>query len=435
MRALVVTHVFPRYEGDPSAPFLLTWAQALRSEGAGVFVVAPHDEGLARFREVGGVPVRFVRYGPDRMETLAYRGEMHQIAQRPGGPPLVASLLGAMARAVRVEVRRERPDLLHVHWWLPGAVVARLARVDVPWVVTVHGTDVALLEGRPRLAALARWALAAADRVEAVSTDLAERLERATGRAADAVNPMPLPADRLRPMVPARQGRGSHLRVLAIGRLVPEKGFADLVGAVALLGEGGRVSARRGAGIGQGEGGRAGPRRGAGIRLSEGGAVLTIVGVGPERERLAGLARALGVALELPGRLDPIGLRRAYAQADVVVQPSRREGLGLVAAEALALGLPVVATDSGGARDVLDGLVPVGDLEALASRLAAIATDPQAACLAAAPFADLVRARLSPTAAAARTLQGWRAAVSRRALCVATRETGAGDHQESRSDR
>ncbi|MGH8904091.1 MAG: glycosyltransferase [Egibacteraceae bacterium] len=403
MRALVVTHVFPRYEGDPSAPFLLTWARALRSEGAGVFVVAPHDEGLTQHREVGGVPVRFVRYGPDRVEKLAYRGEMHYLVRRPGGPPLIASLLGTMARAVKTEVRRDRPDLLHVHWWLPGAVVARLARVDVPWVVTVHGTDVALLEGRPRLAALARWALAAADQVEAVSTDLAEQLERATGRAADAVNPMPLPADRLRPMVRARQGRGRHLRVLAIGRMVPEKGFADLVGAVALL--------------------------------DGGGAVLTIVGEGPERERLAGLARALGVALELPGRLDPVGLRRAYAQADVVVQPSHREGLGLVAAEALALGLPVVATDSGGARDVLDGLVPVGDLEALASRLTAIAADPQAARLAAAPFADRVRARLSPTAAAARTLQGWHAAVSRRASCVVTRETAPGDHRENRSDR
>lgn len=392
MRALVVTHVFPRHQGDPSAPFLLTWAQALRNEGAGVSVVAPHDAGLPRFRDVGGVLVRFARYGPDRLERLAYRGEMHHLARRPGGPPLVASLLTAMARAVRVEASRVRPDLLHVHWWLPGAVVARLARVGVPWVVTVHGTDVALIEGRPRLAALARWALAGADRVEAVSTNLAERLERATGRAADAVNPMPLPADRLRPLVRAGPV-GGPLRVLAIGRMVPEKGFADLVAAVALLGEGERAGARRVAGTGLG-------------RVK---AMLTIVGEGPERERLASQARALGVALELPGQVDLAGLRRAYAEADVVVQASHREGLGLVAAEALAMGLPVVATDSGGARDLLDGLVPVGDVKALASRLAAVAADPQAARLAAAPFAERVRVRLSPAAAAARTLEGWRA--------------------------
>jgi glycosyltransferase involved in cell wall biosynthesis len=402
MRALAVTHVFPRHEHDPSASFLLTWAQALRSEGARVSVVAPHDAGLPRFHEVSGVSVRLVRYGPDRVEQLAYRGEMHHIGRRPRGLPLVASLLVAMARAVRVEVRRHQPDLLHVHWWLPGAVIARLARVGVPWVLTVHGTDVALLEGAPRLAALARWALAGADRVEAVSTDLAERLERATGRAADAVNPMPLAAARLRPLAAARQQRGSPVQVLAIGRMVPEKGFADLIAAVAQL---------------------------------ERPAVVTIIGEGPERERLTGLARTLRVALELPGQLDPVGLRRAYAEADVVVQASHREGFGLVAAEALAMGLPVVATDSGGARDVLDGLVPVGDVEALAGRLAAVAADPKAARSAAAPFAERVRALLSPTAAAARTLDGWHATVSQRASCVARRKTAPGGRRGSRSDR
>lgn len=404
MRALVVTHVFPRSPADPSAPFLLTWAQALSNEGAHVTAVAPHDAGLPRFREVGGVLVRFARYGPDRLEQLAYRGEMHRLARRPSGPPLVASLLTAMARVVRAEVRRDRPDLLHVHWWLPGAVATRLARVDVPCVVTVHGTDVALLQGRPRLAALARWALAGADRVEAVSTDLAERLERATGRAADAVNPMPLPADRLRPLVPAGPV-GGPFRVLAIGRMVPEKGFADLVAAVALLSSG----ASRGAEV-----------------------VLTILGEGPERERLAHQARTLGVSLELPGQVDLAGLRRAYAEADVVTQVSRREGLGLVAAEALAMGLPVVATDSGGARDVLDGLVPVGDVKALACQLAAVAADPEAARLAAAPFTDRVRARLSPIAAAARTLEGWRAAVSHQASCAAPGRTAPGDRRGSR---
>lgn len=381
-RALALTHVFPRFDGDPSAPFLLTWARALRDAGADLGVVAPHDAGLPGRRDVGGVPVRFVRYTPrrlERLERLAYRGEMHQIAVRPVGPPLVASLVMTLAAAVRGQLRSGRPDVLHVHWWLPGAVAARLARPGAPVVVTVHGTDVALVESRPRLAAVARWALAAADRVEAVSSDLAARLERATGRAADAVNPMPLPLDRLRP--PERRPRPDHapLRVLAVGRMVPEKGFADLIAAVALL----RTPA-----------------------------LLTIVGDGPERGRLAAQARATGVPLDLPGRLDAAGLRAAYAASDVVVQPSAREGLGLVAAEALVLGLPVVATDSGGVRDLLDDLVPPGDARALADRIAAVAHDPEGARAAVAPLAARARERLSPAAAADRTLAGWAAASS-----------------------
>ncbi len=58
------------------------------------------------------------------------------------------------------------------------------------------------------------------------------------------------------------------------------------------------------------------------------------------------------------------------ARASVVAQPSHREGLGLAAAEALCMGLPVVATDSGGARDLLPlgNLLPPGDVQGLAAR-------------------------------------------------------------------
>jgi glycosyltransferase involved in cell wall biosynthesis len=319
------------------------------------------------------------------MERLAYRGEMHLLASSPLGPALVGGLLGALAATVRRQVRRAAPDVLHVHWWVPGLIAARLARVDVPTVLTVHGTDVALLESRPAAARLARWALAAADRVEAVSSDLADRLERTTGRVADALNPMPLAPGWLTPTPIAGTvvgiggiATGGPLRVLAVGRMVTEKGFADLLEAAALL-----------------------PTD----------VVVTIVGDGPERGALTALAARLDVALDLPGRLAPEALRRAYDAADVVVQASHREGLGLVAAEAACTGTPVVATDSGGVRDVLGstGLVPVGDVAALADALSQVAADPEAARARSRDLATGLRARLSPAASAARTLEGYRA--------------------------
>jgi glycosyltransferase involved in cell wall biosynthesis len=378
VRVLALTHVFPRRADDPSAPFLLTWARALQAGGVDLAVVAPHDAGLPRRPVVGGVPVALARYAPERFERLAYRGEMHHIARTPAGPPLVAALLGALALEVRRQVRAGDPDVLHVHWWVPGAVVARLARVDVPTVVTVHGTDVALLEARPRLARLARWALDGADRVEAVSSALAERLEAVTGRAADAVNPMPLHPDRLAPPAPAggAEPRGERLEVLAVGRLVPEKGFGDLVQAAARA----RTPLR-----------------------------LVLVGDGPDRGRLAALASSLGVDLTLTGTLSPGELGKAYANADVLAQPSHAEGLGLVVAEALAAGLPVVSTDCGGVRDLLpsEGLVPVADPGALAAALDDVAADLPAARDRAERRAARVRGLLAPEAAAARTLAGY----------------------------
>lgn len=385
MRVLVLTHVFPRAAEDPSAPFLLTWATALRQAGADIGVVAPHDAGLPPRHDVAGVPVRRARYAPDRYERLAYRGEMHQIARTPLGPPLVTALVASLAARLRAQARLGRPDVIAVHWWMPGAIAARLARVEVPVVLTLHGTDITLLERHPRLVPLARWAMDGCARIEAVSTDLAERLERVTGHAAAAVNPMPLAPGWLEGAATgdttaqraATGSGGDRLEVLAVGRMVPEKGFADLLAAVDAAGGSMRV---------------------------------TLVGDGPERERLAAQAAALGLDVALPGRLAPAALRAAYAAADVVAQPSHREGFGLVAAEALACGVPVVATDSGGARDVLDAadLVAVGDVAAMAARLRAVADDPAGHRERAAAYGPRLRALLAPAAAAARTLAGYR---------------------------
>jgi glycosyltransferase involved in cell wall biosynthesis len=376
VRVLAVTHVFPRHADDPSAPFLLTWARALADAGVDIGVIAPHDAGLPERHEIAGIPVRRPRYAPERHERLSYRGEMHRLARAPGGLPLAGGLVAAMASSLRVQARVGRPDLVHVHWWLPGAIIARLARIEPPVVLTVHGTDVGLVERHPRLAMAARWALEVADRVEAVSTDLAARLLRTTGRPADAVNPMCL--DPVLAGAPAaRTEHAGPLRVLGVGRLVAEKGFADLVSALALLHS---------------------PAR------------LVLVGDGPERDRLAAQARALAVDLRLPGALAPPQLRQAYRAADVVVQSSRQEGFGMVAAEALASGTPVVATDSGGVRDVLDAdaLVPPGDVPRLAAALAAVAGDPASARQRAARAGERIRARLSPQACAERTLDGYR---------------------------
>src|SRR5687767_8659564 len=101
MRAIALTHVYPRWDGDPSAAFLSTWARTLREAGHDVRVITPHDAGLPEIDVVEGTPVRFVRYAPESREQLAYRGEMHRIALRPTGPPLVASLLWQSAAALR----------------------------------------------------------------------------------------------------------------------------------------------------------------------------------------------------------------------------------------------------------------------------------------------------------------------------------------------
>jgi glycosyltransferase involved in cell wall biosynthesis len=137
--------------------------------------------------------------------------------------------------------------------------------------------------------------------------------------------------------------------ILGVGRLVPLKGFATLLDAVARLG---RPDRR-----------------------------LVILGEGPERAALMAQAAQLGLAdrLELPGWVaDPAPF---YARAACFVCASRHESFGNVLVEALAHGVPVVATDCGGPREILDdgrfgALVPVGDADAMAMAISAAMANP-----------------------------------------------------------
>jgi glycosyltransferase involved in cell wall biosynthesis len=120
---------------------------------------------------------------------------------------------------------------------------------------------------------------------------------------------------------------------------------------------------------------------------------LYIVGDGPERGRLAALIAALGIAerVTLLGTVPPGDLGDVYRAADVFCLASRREGCPNVVREALACGVPVVATDVGGTPELIDGddcglLVPARDAEALGRALdTALSASWEPARIAAAP--------------------------------------------------
>jgi glycosyltransferase involved in cell wall biosynthesis len=121
-------------------------------------------------------------------------------------------------------------------------------------------------------------------------------------------------------------------------------------------------------------------------------ATLLVLGEGPERTRLEGLARELGVAerVVMPGRVGDIAA--LYQRCDVVVHPARWEGFGLAMLEGMLAAKPVVATRAGSAPElVVDGvtgaLVPPNDSVAMADSVSIVLTDPQRG------LAGLARAR------------------------------------------
>ena len=120
------------------------------SRGHAVTVIAPSHLGDVGEPMLGTVRVRRVRYAAASRETLAYQGTMHQLAASPLGAINFARLVRALGRAVSEEVRASAANIIHAHWWVPGALAVRLAdRAGRPYLVTVHGTDVALARRLP----------------------------------------------------------------------------------------------------------------------------------------------------------------------------------------------------------------------------------------------------------------------------------------------
>jgi hypothetical protein len=115
---------------------------------------------------VEGVEVVRYRYGPEAEETLAYAGTMHEQALRSWRARWrLLRFIAASRAGLRRELRAWQPDLLHVHWWVPGgfAVWPGIAR-RVPVVLTSHGTDVFLLDRFPLVRPIARAIFRAARR-------------------------------------------------------------------------------------------------------------------------------------------------------------------------------------------------------------------------------------------------------------------------------
>lgn len=372
MRIVFLTHNYPRFAGDVSGSFLATLAGALRDRGHDLRIIAPSDEGQVGAATHEGIPVERVRYAAATEETLAYRGTMAAAARSPAGAWRALRLVRAL-RAAADRAIRQGADLIHAHWWIPAGLAAPST---VPSVLTVHGTDAAILERSALARLVARPVFRRATVVTAVSESAARIVAAAVGRSVSGnhVQPMPVETSRF------RQGGSGGGGLVAVARLTAQKRIDLALRALAL------VPASLGP--------------------------LTVVGDGPERASLEALRDrlSLGGRVRLLGAQSPSAVATLLATADLALFPARQEGFGLAAAEALMAGVPVVACeDGGGVLTVVpaDGagrrVAPTP--EAFAAGITSLAADP-AARDAARAEGQRWRERLSPDRVAA-VCEAW----------------------------
>ena len=261
-------------------------------------------------------------------------------------PPYDLSLASKMAQVANMQ----QLDLLHVHYAVPHAICAYLAKQmtnsDLKTVTTLHGTDITVLGQDESLKALIRLAIHQSDAVTAVSNDLIQE----TRKLLDIATPIELtynfvdkrvyyPRDAV--SMRADFAAPNEKILMHISNFRPVKRVSDVVDIFHSVSK--KVPSK-----------------------------LLLVGEGPELSKIQHYITELG----LEDRVHFLGKQEDVAQvismADVLLLPSEKESFGLVALEAMACGVPTVGSNAGGIPELVTHgetgfLASVGDVAAMSA--------------------------------------------------------------------
>ncbi len=305
-----------------------------------------------------GHEVHFVSYAPPfRLPSFQHNLFFHQVETMSyplfEHTPYTITLAAKMADVAVAE----GIDLLHVHYAIPHAVSAYLAREvmggRLKVLTTLHGTDITLVGTDPSLRSITRLAIDKSDQVTAVSSYL-EQKTRETFQPSRPIRVIPNFVDsaRFRPRQDEARHRFAHPGeriLLHLSNFRPVKRVPDVIQIFARVRQ--KIPAK-----------------------------LLMVGDGVERPAAQRLAEELGVAKDVFFLSRQDDIPSLMKVADLFLLPSEQESFGLAALEAMSCGIPVIASRVGGLPEVIeDGvsgiLYPVGDVQGMSQGAIQVLTD------------------------------------------------------------
>jgi len=308
-----------------------------------------------------GHEIHFITYAnPIRLDASIPRIHYHEVEvsnyplfQYPPYSLALASRMADVAESYDL-------DLLHVHYAIPHSISAMLARQMIeprrrlPFITTLHGTDITLVGADPSYFGITKFSIEQSDGVTSISQDLKDETARVFGVQNEIrvihnfINPNTYKPDPERRGIERFAPNGEKL-LIHLSNFRPVKRVQDCVRVLAEVRK--SVDAR-----------------------------LLMVGDGPERGPAEHLAWQLGVGkhVEFLGKQN--GVERLIRLAHALLMPSDMESFGLAALEAMACGVPPVATRVGGVPELItdreDGfLEAVGDIAAQSARVIELLTD------------------------------------------------------------
>lgn len=330
-RILITASTFPRYSGDTEPRFVLDLAKELQKY-FDVTVLVPAAPDALEKEMLEGVNVERYHYFPfHKYEVLCYPGAIvPRIREKKRRVILVPFLFLGLYMAIKKRIKDY--DCVYANWLIPQGVVQSF--FSKPYLLTGHGGDVTSLN-QGFIRTLKRRAVRNAKAVTVVSKDLKKEVinlfpkkEQEMITKKIVIQPMGCQIERFSVIYKNTDfwKQGEEKVVLFVGRLAEKKGVTYLIEAMK------RVKAK-----------------------------LVIVGEGPLRGELQEQVKRqlLGDKVIFMGARSHDELPEIYASADVFVTPSitakdkDKEGFGLVILEAMASGVPVVASQSGGITEII----------------------------------------------------------------------------------
>jgi len=318
---------------------------------------------LGRELSERGHTVHFISYAlPTRLCRLDERLQFHQVDLFDYPlfefPPYDL----ALASKILEVAQNQHLDVLHMHYAIPHATAAYLAREMLkpkrylPFVTTLHGTDITLVGSRSSFLPITRFSITQSDAVTAISHYLAQETCRIFGHCGVEVIPNFINAEEYKrcynPALNASLAPNGEKLIMHVSNFRPVKRIGDCIHTLAQI-----------------------RRLNADLRVR-----LVMCGDGPERAGAEKLARDYGLTDQVLFAGQVPDIANYLSAADLLLVPSETESFGLAALEAMACEVPVIATRTGGLPEVIrDGetgyLVELGDTQSMGERAIELLTN------------------------------------------------------------
>ena len=349
MHIITITTSFPATHKSYPV-FILKTLNGINAEHD---IIVPKDNCLQYDNLFKNGRVHWVRYAPRKWSLITSSMGGGGIPVNIKNHPWLILLYPQMMLALLFKTLQltRKDSIIHAHWLPNGLIAVFIKKIkNVPLVITIRGADQKFLRA-PLLRIITRWILSNADAITTVSKTFADEISNKFG-ASDKIYFIPNGVD-----IPESVQKVDRniLKLLFVGSLIPRKGVHILIDAMA------RLKTKR-------------------------NILLNIIGEGPEKENLTRQVNEneQNGKIHFLGNLAPEDVQKYMLERDCLILPSYMEGTPNVVKEAMACGLPVIATNVGGIPELVthgeQGLLfEPGDVETLVKHINYILENPEKA--------------------------------------------------------